>query len=46
MLYTGKRLDAPQALDWGLVNHIVPTADIPGAVQHYAGELIAWLAAQ
>lgn len=29
------------ALDWGLINHIVPAADITGAVQHYAGELMA-----
>ncbi|MEO8344751.1 MAG: enoyl-CoA hydratase [Betaproteobacteria bacterium] len=36
MLLTGEMIDAPTALDWGLVNRVVPASDLDGAVQDFA----------
>jgi len=41
MLYTGRRLDAAEALERGLVNQVVPAAELEQAVQELAGELAA-----
>jgi enoyl-CoA hydratase/carnithine racemase len=35
MLLTGEMIDAATALDWGLVNRVVPAADLDAAVAHY-----------
>ncbi|MBM3676668.1 MAG: enoyl-CoA hydratase [Actinobacteria bacterium] len=32
MLLTGEPIDAPTALDWGLVNHVVPAADLDATI--------------
>jgi enoyl-CoA hydratase len=40
LMMTGKRIDAAQALEWGLVNQVVPAAQLDEAV----GELVAQLA--
>jgi enoyl-CoA hydratase/carnithine racemase len=32
MLLTGEPIDAPTALDWGLVNRVVPSGELEGAV--------------
>ncbi|MGN6868030.1 MAG: enoyl-CoA hydratase [Solirubrobacteraceae bacterium] len=34
MLLTGEPIDAATALDWGLVNRVVPAADLDAAVDH------------
>jgi enoyl-CoA hydratase/carnithine racemase len=34
MLLTGEPIDAATALDWGLVNQVVPAADLDAAVDH------------
>ncbi len=36
MLLTGELIDAPTALDWGLVNRVVPPAELDAAVQYFA----------
>jgi len=36
MLLTGEPIDAATALAWGLVNRVVPLADLDQAVAHYA----------
>jgi enoyl-CoA hydratase/carnithine racemase len=35
LLLTGEMIDAATALDWGLVNRVVPVAELDGAVAHY-----------
>jgi enoyl-CoA hydratase len=35
----GRRLGAADALGWGLVDHVVPDADLPAAARVYAVEL-------
>jgi enoyl-CoA hydratase/carnithine racemase len=35
MLLTGELIDAATALDWGLVNRVVPAAELDAAVAHY-----------
>jgi enoyl-CoA hydratase len=40
MLYTGRTLTAAEAERWGLVNRVVPVADLAGAVAEYAGALL------
>ena len=37
--YTNRMLSAKEALEWGLVNRVVPDAEFRGAVQKLAGEL-------
>ena len=39
MLYTGQRLSAEQAADWGLVNKLVPAAALADSVAELAGQL-------
>jgi len=36
MLLTGEMIDAPTALAWGLVNRVVPAAELDAAVMHFA----------
>jgi enoyl-CoA hydratase/carnithine racemase len=36
MLLTGEMIDAPTALAWGLVNRVVPAAQLDAAVAHFA----------
>ena len=39
MLLTGELIDARTALDWGLVNRVVPAAELDGAVQALAATI-------
>lgn len=39
LLLTGDRLTAQQALDWGLVNRVVPAAELDAATDALAGKL-------
>ncbi len=41
MLYTGRTLTADEAERWGLVNRVVPAAELAGAVEEYARVLLA-----
>ena len=41
MLFTGEFIDAPTALAWGLVNRVVPCADLMAAVDQLAQKLLA-----
>ncbi len=41
MLLTGEPIDASTALAWGLVNKVVPAADLDGAVQALADKIMA-----
>lgn len=41
MLLTGEFIDAPTALDWGLVNRVVPPAELDAAVDALARTLLA-----
>ena len=41
MLFTGKRASAAQALDMGLVNEVVPRAELDNAVQRWVNDLLA-----
>jgi enoyl-CoA hydratase/carnithine racemase len=41
MLATGEFVDAATALDWGLVNRVVPAGELDAAVQELAGTLAA-----
>jgi enoyl-CoA hydratase/carnithine racemase len=40
MLLTGEPIDAATALDWGLVNQVVPTGELDGAVDRLVGRLL------
>jgi enoyl-CoA hydratase/carnithine racemase len=40
MLMTGEFIDAPTALAWGLVNRVVPLAELDAAVTALAGQMI------
>lgn len=37
----GDRFGAPEALDWGLINRVVPAAELEGAVDEWVGRLTA-----
>jgi len=39
LMVEGRRLGAADALGWGLVDHVVPDADLPAAARVYAVEL-------
>jgi enoyl-CoA hydratase/carnithine racemase len=45
MLLTGRLIDAATALDWGLVNRVVPEADLDGAVKEFTGAIVGRSAA-
>jgi enoyl-CoA hydratase/carnithine racemase len=38
---TGRRLSAAEALDWGLVNRVVPREELDGAVEELTSTLLA-----
>jgi len=41
MLLTGRLFDARTALDWGLVNRVVPEAELDAAVKSYTNVIVA-----
>ena len=41
MLVTGDPIDAQTALDWGLVNRVVPASELDAAVAHFTGRIRA-----
>lgn len=41
MLLTGRRISASQALDLGLVNEVVPRAELDGAVDRWLADILA-----
>jgi enoyl-CoA hydratase/carnithine racemase len=41
MLLTGDMIDAHTALQWGLVNRVVPAADLDAEVQRLAAQIAA-----
>ena len=41
MLVTGKFIDAATALDWGLINEVVPAAELDAAIARKAAEIAA-----
>ena len=41
MLLTGERIDAARALDWGLVNEVVPRAQLDPAVARWVERILA-----
>ena len=41
MLLTGRMFDARTALEWGLVNRVVPEADLDAAVKSYTDVIVA-----
>jgi len=41
MLLTGETIDAATALQWGLVNRVVPAAGLDAAVAHFTGIVLA-----
>ena len=41
MLVTGDPIDAQTALDWGLVNRVVPAAELDAAVAFFTGRIVA-----
>ncbi len=41
MLLTGRRVKAPEALSFGLVNEVVPLADLDAAVERWVEEILA-----
>ncbi len=40
LLYTGDTIDAPTALSWGLVEKMVPMADLDAAVEAWVGSIV------
>src|SRR6185312_1246299 len=40
-LYLGERIDAQRALEWGMVNHVVPRAELDGHVLSMARRIAA-----
>ena len=41
MLVTGEPIDAATALDWGLVNRVVPVGELDAAVRDFTDRIIA-----
>jgi enoyl-CoA hydratase len=41
LLYTGDNVDAATALDWGLVERVVPLAELDAAVEQWVGSIVA-----
>ncbi len=41
MLLTGRPIDAPTALDWGLINRLAPAEGLDAAVQEFADAIVA-----
>lgn len=41
MLLTGDRVDAEQASEWGLLNEVVPSADVGAAAEEYAERILS-----
>ncbi len=41
MLMTGRRMGAPEAAQWGLVNRVVPLAELMAAAQSLAAQIVA-----
>ncbi len=41
LLYTAENIDAPTALQWGLVEKVVPAGDLDAAVAHWADAIVA-----
>jgi enoyl-CoA hydratase len=41
LLYTAETIDAATALDWGLVEKVVPAADLDAAVAHWVDAIVA-----
>jgi crotonobetainyl-CoA hydratase len=41
MLLTGRRISAAQALEWGLINEVVPRAEIDAAVDRWLADILA-----
>jgi crotonobetainyl-CoA hydratase len=41
MLMTGKRISATQALEWGLLNEVVPRAELDAAVDRWLVDILA-----
>ena len=41
MLLTGQRIDAARALDWGLINEVVPRAELDAAVARWVDKILA-----
>jgi enoyl-CoA hydratase/carnithine racemase len=41
MLLTGRPIDAPTALAWGLVNRVVPAGELDAAVQDFANAILS-----
>ena len=41
MLVTGDPIDAATALDWGLVNRVVPAGELDGAVAYFTERIVA-----
>ncbi len=41
LIFTGKRIGARDALDWGIVNKVVPTDQVENAVEQLANEICA-----
>jgi enoyl-CoA hydratase/carnithine racemase len=41
MLLTGEMIDAPTALAWGLVNRVVPAAELDDAVRAFTSSIVA-----
>ncbi len=39
ILYTGRRFTAAEALDWGMLNHVVPRDELQAKVDQIAGEI-------
>lgn len=40
LLYTGESIDAPTAAGWGLVERVVPYADLDAAVEDWVGHIV------
>ena len=40
LLYTGDNIDAPTALSWGLVEKIVPVADLDSAIDRWVASIV------